>query len=66
MGHCGDLLGEVERVVVAVGWRDEEIAQGKGFDPAKSKTERDALSISLVLKQIVWVTVGAHWVREKG
>ena len=53
-------------MVVAVGWRDEEIARGKGFDPAKSKTERDALSIGLVLKQIAWVTVGAHWVREKG
>lgn len=46
MGHCGGPLGEGERVVVVVGWQDDEIAQGRGFGPAKPKTERNALCIA--------------------
>ena len=38
---------------------------GEGVWPAKSKIERDALSIGLMLKRIAWVIVGTYWVREK-
>jgi hypothetical protein len=51
---------------VVVGCRDEEIAWGWGFGPAKPKTERNVLGIGLVLKWIAWVIVGTYWIRGKG
>ena len=52
-------------VKVVGGW-DEEIVRGWGFGPAKPKTKHNSLSISLVLRQTVWVVVGTCRVRGKG
>jgi hypothetical protein len=64
-GGYGDLWGEVKGVVVVVGCQEWEIVQGRGFSPAKPKTEHNALGIGLLLKQIALVVMWAYGMKRK-
>jgi hypothetical protein len=63
VGRFEDQWGEVEMVVVVVGCQEREIAWGRGFCPAKPKTERDALGISLVWRPWAWGILRTYGVR---
>jgi len=51
-----------DTIVEVMAGQSGEIDGRWGFCPVKLKTERDVLSISLVLTWIAWVIVWTHWV----
>jgi hypothetical protein len=52
-----DAQGEVDVTVGVVGGQGPKIERERGYLPAKSKTERNALGIALVFKSLAWEVV---------